>query len=1650
MSDFTNEEFLAALRDAQGRQRLEQFGTFTEWRQDQDINKARGGGGTQSSLAHYSPGFGMMGSSGAAAANAYMTGPPGNTTSRAPSGPRNRPEGKPGLGWKPPASRQPYDGPSFSTEPWFGNVPGQQFGVQAGVQGSQPSQYNYARPNQPPPWIDDVNLASIWYCYDDQTEILTDRRGWQPFAALTDADMVATMEPGSGRFVWQQPTERPTFDYVGELLHFTTRGLDLLVTPNHRMVVDSLPRGACAALGVPSKQGKGTFLVPASVLAATITHHVKVPVIASEWLAHDLPTMMLPSDRDAAKDLALDGVAYAAFMGLYLSEGSTHGNDQVRIWQKRDSARLLSMAKMLESIFGERVSYIDHLGLRDDPGYFVIYSTALVRHLAQFGGTAATKTVPLAIRNASKRCIEAFLVNYMLGDGEYAEDQSQSGRGSAREMRLPPQGLHGRITTASKNIADSIQEMAVKIGYSARIEIIDRQELVGHKIAHPDGSYNEIKSVQVAYRVRIVGTPSVGNIAVSRQLYAGPVYCVCVPHNIVYVRRNGMAAWCGNSPFEPIWPFGPPYYTVPREWNFPVGYNLNYIPKRLELMGMLRGMRQSWGVLAAVIETRKDQLLQVPWTIQVRGKPRQESKWVDKVRQMLRRPDGKLSYGPWTRKYLDDLFVLDAPTVFFDRTVGGEIRQMQVLDGATIFPLIDDVGRRPDTAYQVSDGGIVYEHRQPAFQQIIYGLPMINLSEDEILYGMMRPRPELPVFGFSPVEQILTEATEAIRKTFYQLEFWRCYDQETEVLTKRGWLKFAATTLDDEFATRNPRTKAFEWQRATERFHEFYRGKMVRFAGQKIDLLVTPNHKMILSGLPRALGGNTWRKGEVEVQAQQLLWAPVNNCGVPITSAWAGVEVGPQVFEDTGLGAAQERDERIAALRASGKTLAVIGQDVGLGMQTVWENLEAQKDGWVRTKARPGGAGRIVFSGDDFCAFMGMWLAEGWVHNGKVVYVAQKQASKGYLPFRALLMAILGTEPHYDGNGWEFDSVHLAAYLAQFGHAPAKFVPELLMNATPKQIELFFHYYYLGDGGEQTKIMYTASRRMADQFVELAQKMGRNASLLEDDRRGKPIWSHNGCLYGTANVVYGVRIYEAGEYTKGFGASIEDYADYVSCVTVPNGTLFVRRNNKAVWSGNSGSMPELMVTVPDVWTPRQIATFQAHFDALLSGQLSLKSKVRFIPGGMKPFDIKNASGESLWSQRDELLVRLVCYAYSVSPTPFMHQTNRATANNAQEQAQKEGLFPLMSYWKDDVMDSIIQERCGFDDVEFVFQPSPEADGSKQATIHQIQLHDGSRTINEVRAELGLEAVEDGNHHLIYTGSAVLRLDQVISGEAVAPGAPTPQGEPTPASPSGASSVPIRGPAKPVTDGSAAPPLPTRHGRLNSTPVHKISHEDVAAAAAEADRDPSKMARKLGNYKKGHISLYGLPLTIENAKGSKRGEKDRFGVKRWVTMPAAYGYIRGTLGADGMQVDCYIGKHPASAMLWVIDQDKFDTDGEDKGFDEHKVMLGYKSEARAIKDYLASHYDGHGHERLAAITALTYPEFKIWLKKGDMKRPISEQQVGHVVARRGDGNALVAKGDTVSQSTGLLSYDYLRAPASAKLRRKLRKNKLGPQWLSLAS
>ncbi|MCC5808398.1 MAG: hypothetical protein JJU00_18870 [Opitutales bacterium] len=158
--------------------------------------------------------------------------------------------------------------------------------------------------------------------------------------------------------------------------------------------------------------------------------------------------------------------------------------------------------------------------------------------------------------------------------------------------------------------------------------------------------------------------------------------------------------------------------------------------------------------------------------------------------------------------------------------------------------------------------------------------------------------------------------------------------------------------------------------------------------------------------------------------------------------------------------------------------------------------------------------------------------------------------------------------------------------------------------------------------------------------------------------------------------------------------------------------------------------------------------------------------------------------------------------------------------------------------------------------------------------------------------------------------------------------------------------------------------------------------EIERAAAAADPRPSDAQKKAGNYAKGHILYRGLDVTIENPRGSVRSGVDADGTPWTARLPAHYGYIRRTEGADGDQVDVYLGDFPQSDDVFVIDQINLE-DGE---FDEHKVILGAASEHDALNIYNAAFSDGRGFDRVGGFAPMTFDEFREWIRDGDHSRP----------------------------------------------------------------
>lgn len=167
-------------------------------------------------------------------------------------------------------------------------------------------------------------------------------------------------------------------------------------------------------------------------------------------------------------------------------------------------------------------------------------------------------------------------------------------------------------------------------------------------------------------------------------------------------------------------------------------------------------------------------------------------------------------------------------------------------------------------------------------------------------------------------------------------------------------------------------------------------------------------------------------------------------------------------------------------------------------------------------------------------------------------------------------------------------------------------------------------------------------------------------------------------------------------------------------------------------------------------------------------------------------------------------------------------------------------------------------------------------------------------------------------------------------------------------------------------------------------INEAAHEAATSPQNETPL-PTEAQRDAGNYKKGHVTLHGLDISIENPQGSVRSGVDADG-KPWEnTLANHYGYIKRTEGNDGDHVDVFIGDHPESEQVFIVNQKHTKTGA----FDEHKVLLGFNSLTEAKAGYANSYQKGWMLKGVIAVTPTTLDELKAWIARGDMGKPFSD-------------------------------------------------------------
>ena len=184
-----------------------------------------------------------------------------------------------------------------------------------------------------------------------------------------------------------------------------------------------------------------------------------------------------------------------------------------------------------------------------------------------------------------------------------------------------------------------------------------------------------------------------------------------------------------------------------------------------------------------------------------------------------------------------------------------------------------------------------------------------------------------------------------------------------------------------------------------------------------------------------------------------------------------------------------------------------------------------------------------------------------------------------------------------------------------------------------------------------------------------------------------------------------------------------------------------------------GNAPLGFLTAPEGWGPGQIRELQLWLNAQLAGQPAERAKLIWTPAGAAYTALKDPP---LKDDFDEWLARIVAFAFSLPPTPFVRQMNRATAGEDQDRGLEEGLAPL-KLWVKRLIDDVNEAEFGETDLEFAWIDAPEIDPTAQADIDDKSLRNGSATINEIRARRGQSPVDGGDTPRIYAGAGATSL-----------------------------------------------------------------------------------------------------------------------------------------------------------------------------------------------------------------------------------------------------------------------------------------------------
>jgi len=349
-------------------------------------------------------------------------------------------------------------------------------------------------------------------CFDDKTEVLT-KKGFKLFKELIKDDLLATRNE-EGFLEWNKPIELFEYDYDGELLHFKARGFDLLITPNHNMLVRAYPKKLNrleelehpekSHIKLPTEFG----LIEAKDVNDSFVRQKWQMTKSCKWEGRELLEYEIPFRKKIGKG-GTEGrhfkpmkiEQWLKFLGWFVSEGNTEGKNKHKYCTTITQIRV-NYREEIENLLIE-------LGWEYKKNWkcFKIYGAELAEHIDKICGVGANnKKVPEFIKTLKPKLIQNFIETLFKGDGSWDKKSKK----------------FISYTTISSKLSDDLQELLLKCNI---------------------GSKKTTRGISISYEQN---DPTI-NKKGEKVYYKGKVYCAEVKNHTMLIRRNGKMIWSGNS-----------------------------------------------------------------------------------------------------------------------------------------------------------------------------------------------------------------------------------------------------------------------------------------------------------------------------------------------------------------------------------------------------------------------------------------------------------------------------------------------------------------------------------------------------------------------------------------------------------------------------------------------------------------------------------------------------------------------------------------------------------------------------------------------------------------------------------------------------------------------------------------------------------------------------------------------------------------------------------------------------------------------------------------------------------------------------------------------------------------------------------------------